>query len=409
MIRQIVLRAMLVMLGLATFLAMYSIFDGSDTSWRLVGTALIVAIQIGLATQFLPSEASARTDLLQRTLIGHIALGGSLIIASLWLRQTIVRDVLMMWIFAGNASLIVAQFALRHRRTAERALARAEGVAIIGAFGSFGLGVVTALLPAPFNIESALSLSFTLLAGTIMLAMCAFGLRTPSTDRLSPLPTRTWIDTTVATVGSAAAVGWITLGLLGIAEILWVGFGVPAAPQRALSGFWTFAYACTSVSVPCGVACVLGTSRVTGPLAWIGRVAIACTAALGALNAYIAIDSFRSTGDWGAIFTGRVNGALAVSSMAAVIASLIVMRFHRGRSIEDGPIEHFDWCCPRCAVKSQIEPGNHTCATCGLFVSIALRDDRCPKCGYDLHAHALDARNCPECGRARQVTPFTSA
>ena len=108
MIRQIVLRAMLVMLGLATFLAMYSIFDGSDTSWRLVGTALIVAIQIGLATQFLPSEASARTDLLQRTLIGHIALGGSLIIASLWLRQTIVRDVLMMWIFAGNASLIVA-------------------------------------------------------------------------------------------------------------------------------------------------------------------------------------------------------------------------------------------------------------------------------------------------------------
>jgi hypothetical protein len=204
-------------------------------------------------------------------------------------------------------------------------------------------------------------------------------------------------------------VGWITLGLLGIAEILWVGFGIPAAPQRALGGFWTFAYACASVSVPCGVACVLGTSRVTGSLVWIGRVAIACTAALGALNAYIAIDSFRSTGDWGAIFTSRVNGALAVSSMAAVIASLIVMRFHRGRSIEDGPIEQFDWCCPRCAVKSQIEPGNHTCATCGLFVSIALRDDRCPKCGYDLHAHALDARNCPECGRARQVTPFTSA
>ena len=80
MSRQIVLRLMLVILGIAAALAIYSIFQSSETSWRIVGTAFTLAVTIGLIVPFVPADAGQRVDLLQRTVIGHWTLGGGLVI-----------------------------------------------------------------------------------------------------------------------------------------------------------------------------------------------------------------------------------------------------------------------------------------------------------------------------------------
>lgn len=413
MIRQIFLRAMLVILGIAAVLGIYAVLTGSDISWRIVGSAVTLAMQFGFMLPFLPADARGRTDLLQRAVIGHLSLGGALIIATIWLHDQpsvgrTFSESMMLWIFLGNPALLVAMPALRHRRGGDRALARAEIVAIVGSAISFGTALAALLLPVGVRLDESFALGFVLLGGAALTAMCAIGIRAPSTDRFAPLPSPTLFDRSIASAGALAAAGATICGLLGVLQGILaapIGFAPPPTP----SGFWTASTVLASAAVPCGTACVLGLSRVQGASRWIGRIAILCTVCLGALIAFMAIESHRDRDPWGDVFLARLNGALAIASGAAIFASLIVMRVQRGRRFEDDPIDRISWACPRCATKSQIEPGHHTCSSCGLSVSIALRDDRCPKCGYDLHGQPLDARNCPECGRERQITSLTSA
>ncbi|MBI1304964.1 MAG: hypothetical protein GC172_14445 [Phycisphaera sp.] len=413
MSRQIVLRLMLVVLGIAAVLSIYSIFAGSTVSWRIVGTAFTLAVAIGLVVPCVPGDAGQRTDLLQRTLIAHWLLGATLVVGAIWLSMGVsplwTLEWLWVWLWLGNPAIFVATLAMRHRRRQERALARAEWIAIVGALVALAAGFATAVVSRGRGIELSLTLGFVLLGGAVMMAMSAFGLRAPSTDRFAPIPGRTRIGALVGLVGVAAAGLWCVLGAIEIIDDMRAAAGGFNQPFQTRSTRWLVCIAAASVSIPCGIASVLGISRVQGPLRWIGRFAIASAACLGGLNAYQALASIGSFQVWEDPFLRQVNIALVVSSAAALVASLVVMRINRGRVVADEPINRLDWTCPRCALKSQIAPGDHTCAACGLFVSIMLRDDRCPKCGYDLHAQPADAPHCPECGRERQTTGLTSA
>ena len=413
MSRQIVLRAMLVVLGIAAVLSIYSIFAGSAVSWRIVGTAFTLAVAIGLVVPCVPGDAGQRTDLLQRTLIAHWLLGATLVVGAIWVDTGVsplwTLEWLWVWLSLGNPAILVATLAMRHRRRQERALARAEWIAIVGALASVAAGFATAAVSGGRGIELSLALGFLLLGGTVMMAMSAFALRAPSTDRFSPIPDRTRAGPLVGLVGVATAALWCALGVIDVIDDIRAATGGFNQPFQPASTRWLVCIAAASVSIPCGIASVLGIARIQGPLRWIGRFAIASAACLGALNAYQALASIGSFEVWQDPFLRQVNIALVVSSAAALVASLVVMRINRGRVIADEPINSLDWACPRCALKSQIAPGDHTCAACGLFVSIMLRDDRCPKCGYDLHAQPADAPHCPECGRERQTTGLTSA
>lgn len=412
MSRQIALRTMLVVLGIATALSIYSIFAGSDVSWRIVGTAFTLAIAIGLIVPCVPRDAGQRTDMLQRTLIGHWLFGGTLVVGTIWFGMGLspfwTREWLWIWMLLGNPAILVAALAMRHRRKQERALARAETIAIVGALASAAAGFAIGTLSPGRGVEHAIELGFVLLGGTVMMAMSAFGLRTPSTDRFSTMPGRTKVTAAIGAIGVALAGVWCVLGAFQSIDGAMAARGGLNPPMGTTSTVRLLGIAAACVSVPCGIASVLGISRVQGPLRWIGRFAIASAACLGGLNAFQALASIGSFQVWQDPLVRQLNGALVVSSAAALVASLVVMRINRGRLIADEPINRLDWICPRCALKSQIAPGEHTCAGCGLFASIMLRDDRCPKCGYDLHAQPADAPHCPECGRERQTTGLTS-
>jgi hypothetical protein len=404
---------MLVILGIAAALAIYSIFQSSVTSWRIVGTAFTLAVTIGLIVPFVPADAGQRVDLLQRTVIGHWTLGGGLVIGVIWTNMLIGRsstvELLGIWLFAANPALLVAAIAMRGRRKQDRSLARAENIAIIGAFASFGAAVLAEQLFNTRGLEEGLQLGFIILGGTVMMAMSAFGLRAPSTDRFARIPDPSTIDTVIAVIGVCAAGAWSVFGALEVISTALKALGGFNTTMAAASDLWLAGIAAAAVSLPCGIASILGISRVQGPMRWVGRFAIVSAGCLGALHAYQSTMSIVSFEQWRNPVISQVNGALVISSSVALVASLVVMRLSRGRAIVDGAIDRIDWICPRCAVKSQIEPGEHTCTGCGLSVAITLRDDRCPKCGYELHARPLDARNCPECGRERQVTALTSA
>lgn len=412
MSRQIALRAMLVILGIATALSIYSIFAGSDVSWRIVGTAFTLAVTIGLIVPCIPGDAGQRPDLLQRTVIGHWIVGGTLVVGAIWFDKGLsplwTREWLWIWMWLGSPGVLVASLAMRHRRKQDRALARAETVSIVGALTSVAAGFAIGTLSLGRGMEHAFELGFILLGGTVMMAMSAFGLRAPSTDRFSTIPDRTKVTAAIGAVGVALAGVWCVLGAFKSIDGAMAARGGLNPPLGTTSTVWLLGIAAASVSVPCGIASVLGIARIQGPLRWIGRFAIASAACLGGLNAYQALASIGSFQVWQDPLVRQLNGALVVSSAAALIASLVVMRINRGRTIADEPINRLDWICPRCALKSQIAPGAHTCSGCGLFASIMLRDDRCPKCGYDLHAQPADAPHCPECGRERQTAGLTS-
>ena len=162
MSRQIVLRLMLVILGIAAALAIYSIFQSSETSWRIVGTAFTLAVTIGLIVPFVPADAGQRVDLLQRTVIGHWTLGGGLVIGvirtDMLVGRSSTEELLGIWALAGNPALLVAAIAMRSRRKQDRSLARAENIAIIGAFASFGAAVLTEQVSNAMGIDDALQL-----------------------------------------------------------------------------------------------------------------------------------------------------------------------------------------------------------------------------------------------------------
>jgi hypothetical protein len=402
MLRQLALRLMLATLGIAALLAIYAIFDGSQTTWNIVGTSFVLALTIGLMLPCIPRESIARSDLFDRAMIGHLALGGALSIAAIWTQwggaSSTVERLFVLWLFFENPAVIVAVPALRHRRNEDRSLARAETIAFVGAGLSVAVAMASACISTGPLDESAFAAGYSILGGTVVAALSAIGLRAPSSDRFTPPPPPARTDRALGALGLIGAVVATAFALVAVVE--------DASTTRAMGGvdrFWYASLACASLAVPAAVACVLGLSRARGWMRMIHYVALGATAILGAINAYEATHMLAVGRGWNDPFLERLNLALVVAATASFLASLIVIRINRGHRIASDSIELLAWTCPRCATRSRIAPGEHCCGVCGLAATITLRDDRCPACGYDLRAQPPGVRECPECGRARQM------
>jgi hypothetical protein len=416
MTRRLLFRILLTALAASAVLGVTAIFASSNTTWRLLGTAMTVVFAALFMVPFVPGESAGRLDIFRRTMIAYLGVSAAIVVALIWSVPLIPGVSLewpaFIWFYLGLCALIVAIPALRHRRLDDRSLSLAERIAIWGAMGSVALAFVAmAVLPGvQSDFETSLSLGFIVLGGVVMAAASATGLRTPSTDRFAPLVAATAVDRAAGWIGLAGAIGWTLLAAAARIDdhyALAAAIGAGGPYQRQTSPLWPIAIPLATIGLACGIGCILGLSRVRSPLRFLRHAAVATTIALGVLWTYA---SWRTTFVTSAQFDPfdrllwQLSSALLIVDISALASGLILMRLHRAPGVGSDPIESLDWTCPRCATKATIGLGEHRCTGCALAVRIQLRDDRCPACGYDLHAQPPEAPQCPECGRVRQVS-----
>jgi hypothetical protein len=420
MTRRLVFRILLAALAASAVLGVTAVFADSSITWRLLGTALTIAFATLLMVPFAPGESAGRLDLFRRTVIGFLAGGSAITVSMVW-DFALIPFVspewpAFVWFWLGIPALIVAVPGLRSRRSADRALATAEGIAIWGAIGSVAVAMLAlAVLPRGMwgmgGIETTLVLGFIVLGGVVIAASSATGLRTASTDRFAPLATATAVDRIAGWSGLLGAGGWVVLAMITTVD-RHVGRVVATTTPEPQSILWAFATAAATVGLACGIGCALGLSRVRSPLRFLRHVAVAVTIALGAVWTYACVrSSLAPLGEYSGFdrLLGQLSVALLIVDTAALASAFILMRLARAPRIGSDPIDSLAWTCPRCATKADIAIGEHVCTGCALAVQISFRDDRCPGCGYDLHAQPEGVANCPECGRARQMPAVATA
>jgi hypothetical protein len=95
---------------------------------------------------------------------------------------------------------------------------------------------------------------------------------------------------------------------------------------------------------------------------------------------------------------------------SALVTVVLVLRARRSGPDTDDflkPIEGLPLKCPRCSAPRMATLGESACASCGLVLLLAVRDDQCPACRYDLRGNSQTC--CPECGRLRQLPDSATA
>ena len=401
MTRSIFLRLMLVALGLSALLAIVSIYASGDIAWRLLTSTILLAVTCGLMLPVAPRDAGTGVDLLQRTVLGFLGISLAVCLNGVWdfVGGRFGEQLAWVWFVIGVPSLAVCTMGMRSRRSEDRSMALAERVAIAGAFIAVGAALL-AIAVDQTNPEVALIIGFIFIAGAIGAAGSAIGRRRPSTERFAPPPNATRLDRALATIGLSAGIAWCLLA--SMAYLAGVRAWQPGV-VGSMHPLWPFANACISVATPCAIWCGIGLSRVRGPLRFLRHGAALTTLALGILVTYTATMAARDMHFILPDALERLMNALVVISLVSFIAALIMMRLNRGRAVAADPIESIEWACPRCTARTRIGMGEHSCANCGLAVIVALRDDRCPACAYDLRGQPAGANACPECGRARQM------
>ena len=404
MTRQLFLRLMLVALATSAFMAIVSIYADSKDSWRIMASTILAAVTCGLMIPVAPREGTSGMDLLQRTVFGYLVIAFAVGMVMTWDLASARKGESFFWIWmmVGVPSLTIAVMALRNRRREDRSLALAERVAITGAYATMAITTVVDLIGfSPYaGVEESLLVGFSCVGGTVVASCSAIGRRGLSMQRLTPLPSPAQSDRALGSVGIWTGIAWTVLSIISVFEraASWSA-GMPTSQSQVLP----IAVLCITVALPCAIWCGLGISRVTGFARYLRHSSAASALALGVVLSYVSM----ATAWFGETFrgdtVGRLIGALIVVGISSLLAALVTMRLSMGRRIAAEPIESLDWTCPRCATRSTIGTGEHSCAGCGLAVQIAFRDDRCPACAYDLRGQPAGAPTCPECGRARQM------
>ena len=416
MTRRLLFRILLIALAMSAVLGVTAIFADSSVNWRLLGTAVTAALTALLMVPFTPGESTGRLDILNRAVLGYLAGSFAVTAAAIWnlslLPGVPVEWPIFAWFWVGVPALLVAVPALRSRRNADRALARAEVIAMWGALASIATPML-ALLALPMRtagLETQLILGYIVLGGVVLAATSAIGLRAASTDRFAPLAAATAVDRIAGRSGLVASAGWVVLASIATIDqhVARAAGGMP----EPTSIMWAYATAAATIGLACGIGSALGLSRVRSPLRFLRHAAVATTIALGVVWTYAV--ARQNSAELGAFrpldrLLVQVSLALFIVDVAALASALILMRLARAPRIASDPIDSLAWTCPRCATKADIAIGEHVCTGCALAVQISFRDDRCPGCGYDLHAQPEGVANCPECGRARQMPAVATA
>lgn len=374
------LRAMLVLLGLAALAGVATIFvPARDFLGRIALTLIAAAFAIAVA---LP--ASSRLDH-ERTRPAGLALlvavvpAFLLVLTAIWIG--LFGGYRWEWYFAGTAGhyAICAAAALGALSLARRPGNRSAGItALVSAslcfvVGLFGIWVEPAGLGGYQQQAQFWTTAWLTFWCGIIISACLFGLG----SRTAP-----WRWLGILASGVALA-----MGLYGI----WNKLNDP--PMWFLQALF--------IGITVGVCNILNTLDLKGFQRYVALGTMAMVLASFAFATYLNITTVGFRGaDFEQDFAARLLAASCIISVCGLLAIVIFLAANKRALVTHSgaiaDIKNVRISCPRCASKVDAGVGTSRCHGCGLLFLLKLAEPRCIKCEYNL----LDLKSdrCPECG-----------
>lgn len=374
------LRAMLMLIGLAALAGVATIFvPATDFMGRIALTLIAAAITIAVA---LP--ASSRLDH-ERTRPAGLALLIAVVPAFLLILLAIWIGLFGLhrweWYFAGTAGhyVLCAGASLGALSLARRQGNRTAGLIALGSAAICFVGGFLAIWAdaagiGNYTIQAKLWGSAWLFFWCgVLISACLFGMAT----RKAPWR---WL-------GVLASLAALAMGLWGI----WNELNDP--PMWFLQAFF--------IAIAVGVCNVLNMLDFSGVQRYVALGTMAMVLASFAFATYLNLTTvgFR-TADFEQDFAARLLAASCIISICGLLAIVIFIAANRRALVtHSGAIQEIKAVritCPRCASKCDASVGTSRCKGCGLLFLLQLAEPHCIKCEYNL----LDLKSdrCPECG-----------
>lgn len=374
---------------------------------RTAWTALVVLIASVCLLPLSRPSTDGRVSALEILWSGFIGVGAALTLGLIWNLAPFgaARDLLLAttlsWIGYGTGAAMVLLPAVRRRATPTAVhFPASTRVAVLGAGTCFlvAVGVHVAMEQAGSNKTQFVPMAFGISIMAVVLA--AANLASHRVPR--PIHRGGVIDRVAGVLGVLVTLGawtsWMAVAVLAT-NLLEPSASFGRTGNEPLMRTWmTPGTACTGLSIAGALWCTLRAVQFRGWSAALPAITAATTLALATL---LTIASIR--GDMPDLL-GRITIALAIVDASALITVVLVLRARRSSpDTEDfvKPIDGIPMKCPRCSAPRMAQLGESACGSCGLVLLLAVRDDLCPACRYDLRGQASGP--CPECGRVRQM------
>lgn len=373
-LQRILIRVMLWMLALTAVAGVLTIFGSARVMGRVAGTGALTA-----AAMIAAFPLSKLLDRDAKRLGGLVGLMGLVVAFSLAL--------VAIWI-----GLFLSSWEIEGRFAASSATV------------FFSSMLAAALIPARRSTSFGLAARFSLVsdASAALLFLAAI-----------------WsdFDENLAETGGSLLAGALPAALAMIApsprDRLWRWIGPLAAlASFVMSLIGTWFIPSTDPTIYIGVlcvACVVGYANFVVHLAlpksalWLRLAAIGAAAATAGGITYISALSqgFKNSPP---DMLARFTGACGIVTACATIALLVLLKLNPIRRDQAVTTIASVWlACPHCGKKFDARVGTSACPTCGLLVTLAVREPLCHACQYPLLD--LKSEQCPECGTARSTHP----
>lgn len=379
---------------------------------RTAWTALAVLIASVCLLPLSRPASDGRISALEVVWAGFIGIGAALTLGLIWNVAPLgpARDLLsatmLSWIGYGIPTAMVLLPALRRRATPSAVSYPASSrLAVLGAGACFliAVGLQVAMEHAGSNRTEFVPFGFVISILSVVLASANLvSFRHP---RLMDRAGR--IDRIAGTLGVVATLGgwgtWMSVAVLSTNLLDVASVGSQPAREALMQRFLTPAVACTGLAISGALWCALRAVRFRG---WSVVLPPATTAITIALTGLLTVASIHN--GLPDVAT-RITIALAIIDASALVTVVLVLRARRSSpDTEDfiQPIEGVPMKCPRCSAPRVATLGESACGSCGLVLLLAVRDDLCPACRYDLRGQSDGP--CPECGRLRQMPGLVS-
>ncbi|MFZ4722485.1 MAG: hypothetical protein ACOYMI_04975 [Phycisphaerales bacterium] len=380
---------------------------------RTAGTALVVLLGAICLMPLSRPSSDGRTSALEILWSGFVCIGAVLTVGLIWpvMPAGTPRDLLLAtdlaWIGYGVPTSMVLMPALRRRATPSRISYPASSrVVVIGA-GICFLAAVSAHVTMEWNGSTRTEfVPFAFVISTLALVLAAANLVSFRIPR--PMDRAGSIDRVVGTIGVLASAmgwaGWMCIATLSTNLLEPLGSGSMPARPHLISSFMPPSVGLTGLSISGALWCSLRAVGFRGWWAALPGIATGLTLLLCGLLTFASIEQGLPD------FLQRTVIALGIMDASALVTVVLVLRARRSGPDTDDflkPIEGLPLKCPRCSAPRMATLGESACASCGLVLLLAVRDDQCPACRYDLRGNSQTC--CPECGRLRQLPDSATA
>lgn len=373
-LQRLLIRAMLWMLAITAVAGVFTIFGSSRVMGRVAGTAALTAF--AMIAAFPVSKLLDRDAKRQAGLVGLLGIVVSFVLGlgAIWIGLFLSTIDLEERLGASSCVVFFASLlacAMVNHRTA----------------------------PA-FRLAATFSVIADALAAVLFLAAIWDGFN----DRLGA---------TGGTLLAAAAPAALAMIAPSHSVRAWRWIAPLAALVSfvlAIAGIWfipshdpTLYNAALCVAYAVGHANIVMHLRLPDSFVWLRLVAIASASATAA---GIAILSYMTQGfeTPPSENLARITGAAGIVASCGTIALVVLLRLNPPRSAQPtADIAAVALVCPHCSKKFEASVGTSACPSCGLLISIAVREPLCHSCQYPLLD--LKSANCPECGTPRTARP----